>query len=475
MTDITQASATELARRIAARELSSAEVVEAFVARADALEPKVGAFITRTSEQALVDARQADAEMANGKSRGPLHGVPFGVKDIYCTAGVRTTSGSALDADVVPDEDATTVRLLKQAGGIMIGKTNTVEFAFDPTGRNATYGMPGNPWGLDRMPGGSSSGTGAGVASGFFPMGLGSDTGGSIRIPSALCGISGIKPTFGLVSRHGVTPLSHSLDTAGPMARTVEDLALTMNVLASYDERDPVSVAAPEAVDFTEALNGDIHGLRIGVPVEYVWEPLDTEVALAFETAMQTLERLGARVIEMSIPELDWTPALAASITTAEAAMAHGARVMEHGDRMDPAIRRRFESGLFVPATAYAQAQRARVAYARAIARAFAGVDLLAMPTVAAPAPHRDQETMEIAGRDVPVREALLRLTRIFNLSRMPSVSVPCGFSTDGLPLGLMLGGARFDDARVLRAAHAYQAATDWHTREAPVGQSATA
>ena len=469
MTDITSLSTSGLARRIAAKELSAAEAVGAFVARADALEPQVGAFITRTADAAMADARAADAELAAGRSRGPLHGVPFGVKDIYWSAGVTTTSGSALDAEFVPDEDATAVRLLREAGAIPVGKANTVEFAFGPTGSNQTYGMPRNPWGEGRMPGGSSSGTGAGVAAGFFPMGLGSDTGGSIRIPSALCGISGIKPTFGLVSRYGVTPLSHSLDTAGPMARTVEDLALLLNVLAAPDERDPVSIAAPQ-VDYAASLEGGVAGLRVGVPVQYIWDPLDTDVAIAFESALRTLEGLGAQVVEVSLPELDWTPPIAAGITTAEAAMAHGARVREDGDRMDQAIRRRFESGFFVPATAYARAQRARIAYTQAIAQAFTRLDLIAMPTVATPAPLAGQDTVTIAGSEVSSREMLLRLTRVFNLCRMPSVSVPCGFSPNGLPIGLMLGGGRLHDALVLRAAHAYQTATAWHERQPPLG-----
>ena len=469
MSDLFNLSAADLARRIAGKEVSATEAVGAFVARTDALEPEIGAFITRTAEQAMDDARAADAELAAGQSRGPLHGVPLGIKDLYWHEGIPTTSGSVLDAEFVPDEDATAVRLLREAGAIPVGKANTVEFAFGPTGRNETYGMPRNPWGADRMPGGSSSGTGAGIAAGFFPMGLGSDTGGSIRIPSALCGISGIKPTFGLVSRFGVTPLSHSLDTAGPMARSVEDLALMMNVLAGHDERDPVSISAPK-VDYVASLEGGVNGLRIGVPVQYVWEPLDTDVAIAFEAAMRTLEGLGAQVVEISLPELDWTPPISACITTAEAAMAHGPRVLQYGDRMDQATRRRFESGFFVPATAYARAQRARVAYARAVAQAFTRLDLIAMPSVATPAPLREQETLTLGGVEVSSREALLRLTRVFNLARMPSVSVPCGFSPDGLPIGLMLGGARLNDALVLRTAHAYQTATTWHELRAPVG-----
>ncbi len=469
MSGLTLGSASDIARRIAGREVSSVEVVEAFVARADELEPRIGAFITRTAEQALAEARRADAELAAGVVRGPLHGAPVGVKDIFWTAGVRTTSGAALDAEFVPEEDATAVRLLKGAGAIVVGKTNTVELAFDPTGRNAMFGMPGNPWGLDRMPGGSSSGTGAGVAAGFFPLGLGTDTGGSIRIPSALCGIAGIKPTFGLVSRWGVTPLSHSLDTVGPMGRTVADLALGLNVLAVRDERDPVSVAGPEE-DYCAGLGGGVRGMRIGVPEEYVWRPLDGEVEAAFREALGVLEGLGAEVVGVSIPELEWTPALSAAITTAEAAMAHGGRVVRDGDRMDQAVRRRFESGMFISASAYAQAQRGRVAYARAVARVFEGVDVIATPTVATPAPRRGVDVVEIGGEAVPVREALLRLTRIFNLARMPSVSVPCGFSRDGLPIGLMLGAGAFRDGVALRAAEAYESATGWGGREVGLG-----
>lgn len=468
MTELISDSTANLAQLIASKTVSAREVVETFLARVDDLEPKIGAFITRTSEHAIAEADRADAELAAGQSRGPLHGVPIGVKDIYWTDGVRTTSGAALDAEFMPAEDSTAVKLLKGAGGIIIGKTNTVELAFDPTGRNTTYGMPNNPWGLDRMPGGSSSGTGAGVAAGFFPMGLGSDTGGSIRIPSALCGISGIKPTFGLVSRFGVTPLSHTLDTAGPMARTVEDLALTMNVLAAHDARDPVSVKASRT-DYTEELGAGVQGMRIGVPNEYVWDPVDPEVEARVQDALKVLEGLGAELVPVSIPELEWTPLIAVSITTAEAAMAHRQRVITHGEEMDQTVRRRFESGMFIPATMYAQAQRARLAYTRAILRELDGVELLAMPTVATPAPIQGSEVLTISGQEIPVREALLRLTRCFNLSRLPSASVPCGFSSEGLPIGLMLSGRPFSDALVLRAAHTYQTATDWHTRAAPI------
>lgn len=462
--DLTTMTVAELAERIRTKQASPVEVATAFIERTDVLEPKIGAFVTRTSDQAMAAAREAEAEIAGGNYRGPLHGIPIGVKDIYWTEGVRTTSGSAVKGDFVPDRDSAAVRLLREAGAYSTGKTGTPEFAFDPTGRNAHYGMPNNPWGLDRMPGGSSAGTGAGIAAGFFPMGLGSDTGGSIRIPSALCGVSGIKPTFGLTSRFGVNPLSWSFDTVGPMGRTAEDLALTLNVLAGYDEEDPGSVRT-EPVDYTNGLNDGVRGMRIGVPKEVIWDIMDAEVGAAFRKAMTDFEELGASVEEVSIPELEWVQAIAIAVTTSEAASLYGDLVREQGDRFDQAIRRRIESGMFITAESYLQGQRARALFARRMSAVYENYDLLAMPTVAIPAPKQDAETMKIGGQIASVREALLRSTRVFNICRMPVAAVPCGFSTDGLPLSLQLGGPAFQDARVLRAAHAYQGVTDWHSR----------
>ena len=464
---LTDQTLAELGDRVRHREVSSTEVVKAYVERTDALEPKLGAYITRMSEEALAGAKAADAEIAAGKYRGPLQGLPVAVKDIYWTAGVRTTSGSVVDADFVPSRDATAVRRLREAGAVPIGKTNTVEFAFDPTGRNAHYGMPHNPWALDRMPGGSSSGSAVAVATGMAPLALGTDTGGSVRIPAALCGITGHKPTFGLVGRFGITPLSYSLDTAGPMARTAEDAAIALNALAGHDPGDPGSIAS-RTVDYTRGLADGVRGMRIGVLSEYVWEVMDPEVEAAFRKAMTVFEELGATVEEISVPEVAWTGPIAAALANTEAAVVHGDRILEEGDRFDPTVRRRIETGFFVPAATYARAQRARVLLTRRVAAAFDKVDLIAMPTVPMPAPAQASESMVVGGVETPVREALLRVTRVFNVTRLPAVSVPCGFSADGLPLALQLGGRAFEDALVLRAAHAYQGATDWHARRPP-------
>jgi aspartyl-tRNA(Asn)/glutamyl-tRNA(Gln) amidotransferase subunit A len=468
LSDLTGLTVAELADRIRTKQVSPVEVAQAFIARAEKLEPKIGAFVTRTPELALEAAEIAEAEIAAGNYKGPMHGIPVGVKDIYATAGTRTTSGSKVYADHVPDRDSTAVALLKQAGAYSIGKTGTVEFAFDPTGRNAHYGMPHNPWKLDRMPGGSSAGSGAGTAAGFFPVSLGTDTGGSIRIPSALCGLTGIKPTFGLTSRYGVTPLSWSMDTVGPMARSAEDAAIALNVLAGYDAADPASVRAPQ-VDYTADLNGGVRELRIGVPKEYIGDILDPEQDTAFRKALSDLEELGASVAEISIPELAWVPALAIAITGVEASTIYGELARTRRDELDPSVLRRVETAFFISGERYARALRARVLFTRRMNAAFTSVDLIATPTVATPAPSQGTERMTIGGVQTNVREALLRDTRIFNMSRMPAVAFPTGFSADGLPLSMQLAAPAFQDALALRAAHAYQQATTWHQARAEV------
>jgi aspartyl-tRNA(Asn)/glutamyl-tRNA(Gln) amidotransferase subunit A len=460
--DLTSLTVAELGARIRSKQVSPLEVAEAFIARADALEPKVGAFVTRSTEQALDAAKQAEAEIGAGNYKGPMHGIPVGVKDIYWTEGVRTTSGSRVYTDFVPNRDSAAVARLREVGAYSIGKTGTVEFAFDPTGRNAHYGMPNNPWGLDRMPGGSSAGSGAGTAAGLFPISLGTDTGGSIRIPSALCGLTGIKPTFGLTSRFGVTPLSWSFDTVGPMARSAEDAAIALNVLAGYDPEDPGS-AHSDKVDYMQGLDGGVRGLRIGVPREYVWDVIDPEMEAAFRKAMTDLEEQGAVVEEISLPELEWVPAIAAAMTTVEAATLLGDLARTRGDELDPSVLRRVQSGFFISGETYVQAARARVLFTRRMNAAFASVDLIATPTVAMPAPPQDAERMLVGGVDTAVREALLRDTRIFNVSRLPAVAMPNGFSSDGLPLSMQIAAPAFQDALALRAAHAYQQATDWH------------
>ena len=452
----------ELGQGMQGGTLSPTEVTQAFLARIDALEPKVNAFITRTSDAALAAAQQADDAINGGRHKSPLHGIPVALKDLFWSAGVTTTSGSVIDAEFVPSRDAEVVRRLLDAGAHSVGKTNMCEFAFDTTGRNAHYGPPHNPWGLEHMAGGSSSGSAAAVAAGMAAIALGTDTGGSIRIPSALCGLTGLKPTFGLVSRSGVTPLSWTLDTVGPMARSALDAALAMNVLAGHDTTDPYSADVPPQ-EFTADLDAGVRGLRIGVPKEFVWEVMDPEVEAAFKVAMDQFRSLGAAVEEVSVPELEWAPLIFTALTPAEAVVLHRDRLRTDAERYDPAVRRRLETGFFISAPTYLQAQRVRELFGRKLSAVYQRADLIAMPTVPVPAPVIGEAAVTVNGTEVPVRDTLARLTRIFNINGLPAISAPCGFTDAGLPIGLQLAGRPFEDALVLRAAHAYQGVTRWH------------
>ena len=459
--DLTSLTVAQLAQRIRSREVSPVDVADAFLRRIEAVEPKLNAFITRLDDHARRAAASAEAEIIAGEYRGPFHGIPVGLKDLFWTEGIRTTSGSMLDADFVPMEDAEVASRLTAAGAYCIGKLHMTEFAFDGTSRNHHYGPARNPWDTARMAGGSSSGSGVAVASCEAPIALGTDTGGSVRVPAALCGVTGFKPTYGLISRYGVTPLSWSMDHVGPLARTVEDAALALNVIAGHDPRDRASIDAP-IQDYTRDLERGVRGLRIGVPREYVWEMVDREVRNAFDEAMKALESLGATVEDVSIPDLELINPAGSIVQTSEAATIHRPRLLSSGDRYDPVIRRRFESGLFVPAEAYLTAQRVRARCRQNILDTLESVDLLAVPTTSIAAPLIEQERIDVNGQEVSTREAVLRITRIFSAAGLPAISVPCGFTETRLPIGLQLVGKPLADSTVLQAANAYQMATAW-------------
>lgn len=467
--DLARVSVADLGALLQARDVSPVEVVEACIARTDAVEPHVAAYVTRTSEQALAQAKAAEAEIAAGNYRGPLHGIPYGTKDIYWTKGIRTTSGSAVDADFVPDRDARAVELMNEAGAISLGKTHTTEYAFDPTGRNDTFGPPHNPWKHGHYTGGSSSGSAAAIAAGSVPFALGSDTGGSIRIPCSWSGITGIKPTFGLVSRARVTPLSWTLDTAGPMARNARDVALVLNALAGFDPDDPGSMRHRRE-DYTQGIDDGVAGLRIGVPRAFLAEhAIDPEVRAAFDAALTVFERLEASLEDVDIPELHYGE-LGSFIITAEAAELHRERIRAHAGKYDQRTRRRIESGYFISGRDYMYAQRVRTLLGRALTEAFRHIDLLVMPTTIAPAAAHGVLERDIGGRRLLTRESALMFTRVFNQNGLPATSTPCGFSADGLPLGLMLVGRAFADGLVLRATATYERETGWAGRIAEVG-----
>jgi aspartyl-tRNA(Asn)/glutamyl-tRNA(Gln) amidotransferase subunit A len=415
-------------------------------------------------EHALQAAREAEAEILRGHYRGPFHGIPVGLKDLFWTKGIRTTSGSLIDSEFVPPEESAVAARMKAAGAYCIGKLHMTEFAFDGTSLNHHYGPARNPWDLARMAGGSSSGPGVAVASGEVPIAMGTDTGGSVRVPAALCGITGLKPTFGLISRFGVTPLSPSMDHVGPMARTVRDAALALNMLAGHDPRDPASVQMASQ-DYLVELNGGVRGVRLGMPQEFIWEVMDSEVEQAFRAALAQMESLGARIQETSVPDMELINAAGSVVQTAEAATVYHSRVLGQSQRFDPVIRRRIESGLFIPAQAYLHAQRVRAKGKGRLLETLEQVDLLATPTTAIAAPYIEQEWVTIQGQDVPTREALLRITRIFSTVGLPAISVPCGFTKGGLPIGLQLVAKPFSESLLLRVAQAYQDSTTWHLR----------
>jgi len=460
--DLWTLSARELGSLLRSGQVSAVEAVSEVLARIQALEPELNAYITVVAEEALAEARRCDAEMAAGRDRGPLHGIPLAVKDLYDTAGVRTTAGSRILGDRVPQEDAVTVARLRAAGAVMVGKTNLNEFACGVTTTNAHYGDTRNPWDLSRSPGGSSGGSAAALAAGLCTLALGTDTGGSIRIPAALCGVVGLKPTYGRLSCRGIMPLSWEQDHAGPMARTVWDVAAMLAAMAGWDPADPASRRAP-VPDYLAALDAGLDCLRVGVDRDFALQCVGSEVRAAFEAALEVLAGLGARVLEVHVPRLVEGLAAGLVIWGAEAAAVHAEWLRTRPEDYDPLVRSRLEKGLALAGTEVASAQRQRRLLQRDLQLLFEKVDLLATPTCALEAPPRGARSVVVDGDEVEVLPALTRFSRVFNLVGLPAISVPCGFTAGGLPLGLQLVGAELDDARVLQAAYGYEQATDWH------------
>jgi aspartyl-tRNA(Asn)/glutamyl-tRNA(Gln) amidotransferase subunit A len=466
--ELCYASAGTLSRLVQSKEVSPVDIIDAHLARIEATEPMLNSFITLLPEEARAAARRAEREIQSGNYKGPLHGIPVALKDLFNTGGVRTTSGSRIFDNFIPERDCTVAARFHQAGAILLGKLNMHQFAYGPTGENPDYGHMHNPWNLDLITGGSSGGSGSAAAAGQCTITTGSDTGGSIRIPAALCGIVGLKPTYGLVSRYGLTPLSWSLDHPGPMVRTVEDAALSMNAIAGYDPND-VASARVEIPDYTTALTGDVRGLRIGVVKEYFEAPLDPEVARSVRDAIGVLESLGAVVTEVSFPMFNDSQAISGAILMSEAAAYHRDLLASDGEKLYPPVRVRLEAGLFVSAADYLRAQQARSLLDRQARELLEHVDLLAGPTEPVTAPLLLAERVQAGEREVGTTGALTQYTRPYNLTGFPAISAPCGFSEAGLPMALQLAGRPFDELTVLRAAHAYEQATEWHSRRPPI------
>jgi aspartyl-tRNA(Asn)/glutamyl-tRNA(Gln) amidotransferase subunit A len=445
-----------MAGRIRKKEISPVELTEAVLDRIEAKDATLKAFVTVTAEEARNAAKAAEHAIMAGNYLGPLHGIPIAIKDLYYTRGVRTTAGSKILADFVPDYDAAVVERLKRSGAVIVGKANTHEFAM-----LVTTPPTRNPWDLDRIPGGSSGGSGAAVAASLCLGATGSDTGGSIRIPAALCGVVGIKPTYGRVSKHGVVPLSWTLDHAGPLTKSVEDAALMLRAMAGYDPRDPTTADVP-VPDYARALTGDIKGLRIGMPKEYFFETIDAEVDQAVRKAITVLEGLGASVQEVSFPHLHHIGIVHACIILTEAAAYHERWLRTRADDYEPGVRFNLEWGkLFT--------QRVRELIRQDFAATLRQVDVIAAPTVPVTAPRIGEDPVKIGDHSELVVVAMIRYNRPSNHTGLPAISVPCGFTSSDLPIGLQLIGRAFDEETILRAAHAYEVNTDWHKRISPV------
>jgi aspartyl-tRNA(Asn)/glutamyl-tRNA(Gln) amidotransferase subunit A len=470
MSDLHWASIGDLARLVAGKSVSPVEVVEAHLKRIDALDPKLRAFLHVMRDGALAAAKAAEAAVAAGSPLGPLHGVPIGLKDLYSTKDAPTTGGSKILAGVTPAENATVVARLRAAGAIVLGKLNLHEFAYGPEGLNEHYGTTRNPWDAKthRIAGGSSSGSGAAVAVGLCAGALGSDTGGSIRIPAALCGITGVKPTYGRVSRAGVLPLAWSLDHVGPMARSAADCALLLQVMAGGDPRDPSASERP-VPDYAAALTGDIRELKVGVLRAAFLDAAGLVLQQAVEQALKVLQGLGAWVDEVALRLADQVVGTSWAVIATEALAFHERWLRERPGDYQADVRARLRAGAFVTGVQYVQAQRARTLIRDEVSAALGRFDVLVAPGVPIVATAMGQTEVTIGKETTDVRSALTRFTRHFNLSGHPVCSVPCGFSAAGLPIGLQIIGRAFDEATVLRVADAYQRATDWHTRRPPL------
>lgn len=457
--DVAALSLSAASELVRARKVSPVELTRICLARIERLNPILNAFITVTAPQALAEAVAAESEIAKGRRRGPLHGIPIALKDLFDTAGVRTTAASAIFADRVPDEDADVVRRLKAAGAVILGKLNMQEFAYGDTSAQSHFGPVRNPWNPNLIAGGSSGGSAAAVAAGLCYGALGSDTGGSIRQPAAYCGIVGLKPTYGLVSTRGVVPLSWSLDHVGPMCRTVADTAALLQVIAGYDPLDTNSLTGTPP-EYSNAMRRNVSRLRLGIPRSPFYDNLDPEIEQAIDAALQVLRRLTASVRDVELPRYSTLP-----VSGAEAYAFHAPYFTKTPELYQPVTRRRLEAGSMVTASAYVTGRRELDRLRRAVGEVFTTVDLLVTPTTPIP-PVTVQEGVNDAGTPPAGGVApSLRNTQPFDIYGLPSISVPCGFSRSGIPIGLEISGPHLGEPAVLALAHAYEQATDWHRR----------
>jgi aspartyl-tRNA(Asn)/glutamyl-tRNA(Gln) amidotransferase subunit A len=465
-TELTLWSITALAPLVRKRKISPVELLDAVLGRIEALNPRLNAFITICEEEARWEARRAEKEIQHGRWRGPLHGIPIALKDNIATRGIRTTAGSKFLSENIPAEDATVVGCLRRAGAVLVGKTNLHEFAYGVTTENPHYGATRNPWDTARIPGGSSGGSAVALAAGMCFGSVGTDTGGSIRIPASLCGVVGLKPTFGRISVYGTVPLSPSLDHVGPLARTVADTAILLRAIAGRDSRDAATLQlAP--LRLPESLTKLPRRLRLGLPRDYFFDRVHEEVRRAVLQAAKYFEQRDAEIVEVEIPSLAASVEPSNHMALAEAGHVHGSRgwFPAHAAEYGEDVRKRLEMAVDVRALDYLRAFDMQGQVCAEFDCAFALVDAILAPATPIPAPPLGEKVISFGGEDEPVRAALLRLCRPANLAGLPAISVPCGFTREGLPVGLQILGPRGDEELVLRLALAYEQAHDWHTR----------
>ena len=445
----------EAAEGLRARRVSAVELATAALSSIDRHNPDLRAFITVTAEQALSQARQADRELAQGRDRGPFHGIPVAFKDLFATRGVRTTAGSKVYENYLPEIDATVVEKLLAAGAVPLGKLNMHELAYGITSANPHFGAVCNPWKRHHSPGGSSGGSGAAVAAEMVFMAMGTDTGGSIRIPASFCGTVGLKPTYGRVSRFGVLPLGYSLDHVGPLGRSVRDAALGLNVIAGHDPLDPTSSRRP-VVDYVPGPDCTIGRVRIGVPDSFFFDRLDGEVEAAVRGGLARAESLGAEIRPIRLPDMEALNAIARIILLSEAS-AVAEPYPQDRSLYGADVRALLDQGRLVPATDYINAQRLRRRIRREFDRVWKEVDCLITPATPIPAPRIGDTTVRLGGREEDVRLAATRLVRPVNALGYPALSLPCGLSAAGLPVGMQIIGPAFEEALVLRVGAALE------------------
>lgn len=477
----------ELHEKLKKKELTSLELTETFLKRIDAVDEKIKAYITVTKENAIEQAKEADKRLASNKDITPLTGVPISVKDIFCTKGIQTTCASKILANFIPPYDAHVIKKLKHAGAVILGKNNMDEFAMGSSTENSAFFTTKNPWDIERVPGGSSGGSAASVSANECAASIGTDTGGSIRQPAALCGIVGLKPTYGRVSRYGMIAFASSLDQAGPMTKDVKDCAIMLNAMAGYDPQDFTSIDAP-VPDYTNALTKDVKGLKIGIPKEYFIQGLDIDIEKAVKDAIGVLKKLGAEVVDVSLPHTEYAVAVYYLVATAEASsnlarydgVKYGSRAKESKNLIDmycktrnegfgSEVKRRIMLGTYSLSAGYYDAYYKKASQVRTLIKrdfdeAFKKCDVLLTPTSPTPAFKIGEKVSD------PLTMYLSDIFTIScNLAGIPGISIPCGFTKDNLPIGLQILGKPLDEETVLKVSYAYEQATDWHKKRAGV------